>query len=150
LFQFWRNVENLPQVLRHIARIEKQDESRSHWVAGGLLGMKVEWDAEIFNERDGELIAWRSLPDGDVQTAGSIRFQPSPHGRGTIVHLVMKYNPPAGKFGDRVASLFGQGLSQQIAADLQRFKSLMEAGEIPTTFGQTSGRAENAMTGANR
>jgi uncharacterized membrane protein len=140
LYQFWRSVENLPQVMQHVATVERLDDRRSRWTAEGPLDMHLTWEAEIFNERDGELIAWRSLPGGDVETAGSIRFEPLPGGRGIAVHLNMKYNPPAGKLADRVASLFGQGLAQQIAADLLRFKSLMEAGELPPTNGQTSGR----------
>ena len=101
--------------------------------------MSVEWDAEIFNERDKELIAWRSLPGGDIETAGSVHFQPLGEGRGTAVNVSMKYNPPGGKLGDAVASLLGSGLARQIKDDLHRFKSIMEAGEFPSTEGQPRG-----------
>src|SRR5690606_8464855 len=67
LFGFWRDVENLAQVMQHLKRVDAIDAHRSHWVAEGPLGIQVEWDAEIFNERSGELIAWRSLPGGDIQ-----------------------------------------------------------------------------------
>jgi uncharacterized membrane protein len=139
LFSFWRDVENLPRVMRHVKRVEAIDRQRSHWVAEGPLGASVEWEAEIFNERDNELIAWRSLPGGDIETAGSVHFQPLGEGRGTAINVSMKYNPPGGKIGAAVASLLGSGLSRQIKDDLQRFKSVMEAGESPSTEGQPRG-----------
>jgi uncharacterized membrane protein len=43
------------------------------------------------------------------------------------VHL--QYEPPAGKAGAFVASLFGREPSQTIHEDLHRVKDLLEAGE---------------------
>lgn len=129
LFAFWRDVENLPQFMRHLKRVDAIDSCRSHWVAEGPLGIQVEWDAEIFNERSGEMIAWRSLPGGDIQTAGSVHFEPSEPDGGTVVRVSMKYNPPAGKIGEGIASLLGSGLDQQICDDLANLKQVLEAGE---------------------
>jgi uncharacterized membrane protein len=129
LFSFWRDVENLPRVMRHLQRVEALDRQRSHWVALGPLGVAVEWDAEIFNERENEMIAWRSLPGGDIETAGSVRFRPLGDGRGTVLTVSMKYNPPGGKVGEAIASLLGSGLEQEMAEDLRRFKTEMEAGQ---------------------
>jgi len=50
--------------------------------------------------------------------------------------------PPAGKLGATVAKLFGEAPDQQISDDLRRFKQLMEAGEVATTEGQSSGRRQ--------
>ena len=41
--------------------IERPDGT-SHWVAAGPAGLSVEWDAEIINEIENTLIAWRALP----------------------------------------------------------------------------------------
>jgi uncharacterized membrane protein len=138
LFAFWRSPENLPRMMRHLVSVEPIDDTRSRWTASGPLGTQVSWEAEIFNEREPELIAWRSLPDSQVETAGSIHFASLGHGRGTAVVVSMKYNPPAGAVGDTIASLLGSGLQQELSEDLQRFKSMMEAGEVATTKGQTS------------
>lgn len=132
VFAFWRDVENLPHFMRHLKRVDAIDARRSHWVAEGPLGMQVEWDAEIFNERSGEMIAWRSLPGGDIQTAGSVHFEPSGPDGGTLVRVSMKYNPPAGKLGEGIASLLGSGLEQQICDDLGSLKQILEAGETFT------------------
>lgn len=139
LFAFWRSVENLPQVMRHLETVEEVDRQRSRWSAKGPLGKIVAWEAEIINERESELIAWRSLPGGDIETAGSVHFRQLENDRGTAVVVSMKYNPPAGKLGATVASLLGSGLARELEDDMRRFKSHMETGEVPTTEGQPSG-----------
>jgi len=128
LFAYWRDVENLSEVFDHVTRVESLDANRSRWTAAGPLGVWLQWEAEIFHEREGELIAWRSLPESQVETAGSVRFEQLSHDRGTSVTLSIKYNAPAVKLADRIASLFGAGAEQQISEDLRRFKQQMEAG----------------------
>jgi uncharacterized membrane protein len=105
------------------------------------LGKTVEWDAEIFNDVENELIAWRSLPGGDVATVGSVRFAPPENHRGTRVTVNMKYDPPAGKVGVWAASMLGADPDSEIQEDLGRFKQMMESGEAPTTAGQSFGAA---------
>jgi uncharacterized membrane protein len=144
LFRFWRNFENLPRFMRHVEEVRASDPQRSHWIVKGPAGTSVEWDAEVYNEKENELIAWRSLADADVDHAGSVHFVPAPGGRGTEVRVVLKYDPPAGKVGAGIARLFGENPEQQIEEDLRRFKQVMEAGEAPTTEGQPSGRAASA------
>lgn len=140
LFEIWRRFEELPRFMRHLTSVRRIDDRRTHWVAKAPAGRHVEWDAEIINEIPGELIAWRTLEGADVVSAGSVRFRPAPGHRGTEVRVRLQYAPPAGKLGAVVAWLFGQEPSSTIQEDLRRFKSLMEAGEAPTTEGQPRGR----------
>jgi uncharacterized membrane protein len=144
LYSFWRNFENLPQFMKHLESVTVTGDGRSHWVAKGPAGSSVEWDAEVYNEKENELIAWRSLEGSQVDNAGSVHFEPAAGGRGTVVRVVLKYDPPAGKLGALVARLFGESPEQQVEEDLRRFKQLMEAGETLTTAGQPSGRAATA------
>jgi uncharacterized membrane protein len=109
-------------------------------VADAPLGMTVEWEAEVVEDRPNEMISWKSLDGADVDTAGSVHFRELPAGRGTEVRVTLKYEPPAGKLGAVVAKLFGKDPEAQIREDLSRFKALMETGEIATTRGQPSGR----------
>jgi uncharacterized membrane protein len=132
LFNFWRDVSNLPQVMRHIKHVEVESPQRSLWTAEGPFGRELLWEAEIFNERQDELIAWRSLPGGDIETAGSVRFKPLGQDRGTEVRITLKYNPPAGKVGAMIATASGRGLKQEITEDLRNLKQKFETGEIPT------------------
>lgn len=139
LYQFWRNFENLPRFMRHLESVRALSQTRSHWVAKAPLGSSVEWDAEIVEERPNQQIVWRSLPEADVVNAGAVTFIPAPADRGTEVYVVIEYAPPAGVVGATVAKLFGEEPNQQIKEDLWRFKQLMEAGEIATNEGQSSG-----------
>jgi uncharacterized membrane protein len=86
------------------------------------------------------MISWRSLPNADVESAGSVRFEPATGGRGTVVRVEMHYRPPAGKAGAWIAKLMGQSPEKQIAVDLLRFKQIAETGEIARTDGQSAGR----------
>ena len=140
LYKFWRNFENLPQFMEDLESVTPLDNTRSHWVAKGPGGKNVEWDAEIYNEQEGEFIAWRSLPDADVTNAGSVHFEEAPGGRGTYLKVVLNYNPPGGKAAQLLAKLFGKEPGQLVDSNLRRLKQLLEAGEIPTTEGQSSGR----------
>lgn len=144
LYSFWRNFENLPRFMNHLESVHVTGDNRSHWVAKAPAGTTVEWDAEVYNEKENELIAWRSLEGADVNNAGSVHFESAPGGGSTTVRVVLEYAPPAGVLGATVAKLFGEAPDQQIADDLQRFKQVMEAGEAPTTAGQTSGRGASA------
>lgn len=147
LYAFWRDFKNLPLFMKNLESVTVLDQSRSHWVANGIGGAKVEWDAEIYNEKENELIAWRSLEKADVVNAGSVRFEQAPDGRGTFVRVTVNYNPPAGKLGASLAQLLGGEPKQLIKEDLRRLKQILETGEIATIDGQTSGRAEIEATG---
>jgi uncharacterized membrane protein len=129
VYRFWRQVDNFPCFMSYLDQVTDLGGRRSHWVAKGPANMKVEWDAEIINEVENKVIGWRSLPDADVVTAGSVTFTPTPDGRGTEVSVHLQYEPPAGKAGAFVASLFGREPSQTIHEDLHRVKDLLEAGE---------------------
>lgn len=129
LFHFWRQFDNLPRFMDNLESVTILDDRRSHWVAKGPAGTRVEWDAEIHNEIEDELIAWRSLPGAEVDQAGSVHFSPA-HNGGTEVRVVMRYATPAGRLGDAVVRLLGDDPERQIADDLRRFKQVMDAGEV--------------------
>ena len=140
LYRFWRNFENLPRFMQHLKSVSVKDPLHSHWVANAPAGMSAEWNAEIINDSPNQLIAWRSLGDSKIGNAGSVSFTPAPSTRGTVVKVILTYDPPAGKLGSLVARLFGEAPEQQVREDLRHFKEIMEAGEIPTTKGQPSAR----------
>jgi uncharacterized membrane protein len=142
LFRFWRNFENLPRVMSHLESVAVLDDGRSHWVAKAPAGRTAEWDAVIHTETANELIAWRSTEGSQIPNAGSVRFRSAPGERGTEVTVTLEYSPPLGPVGALLATLFGEEPSMQVREDLRRFKALMEAGEAPTTEGQSSGREQ--------
>ncbi|MBM0740948.1 cyclase [Phormidium sp. CLA17] len=141
LYSVWRNFENLPMFMKHLKSVQVIDETRSHWVAKAPLDSSVEWDAEIVSDQENQLIAWASVEGADIDNSGFVRFQAAPEGRGTEVKVVLEYTPPGGTIGNTIAKIFGEAPEQQIGEELRNFKMLMEAGEIASTEGQSSGRS---------
>jgi uncharacterized membrane protein len=142
LYTFWHKFENLPKFMKHLHSVTTIDAKKSHWVADGPAGYKVEWDAEIINDEPNKTIAWRSLGGAEVDNAGSVTFRGAAGDRGTEVAVTLDYIPPGGKVGSIVAKLFGRDADQMIREDLRNFKRLMETGEIPTTQGQPRGTCD--------
>lgn len=138
LYQFWRNFENLPRFMKHLKSVTVISNTRSHWITSAPLGSSVEWDAEIINDQENQLIAWASVTGADVNNSGFVRFKPAPRDLGTEVKIVMEYEAPGGVVGAAIAKLFGEEPEQQIGDELHRFKQLMETGEVATTEGQSA------------
>jgi len=135
LYAFWRRLENLPRFMKNLIEVTELGDGRSHWVGKSALGLKAQWDAEIVEEREGRFLAWRSLPGSMISNAGTVSFEDSPNGRGTIVRVTMDVGTGLGK----VASKLGGANQQEVREDLRRFKELMETGEVATTDGQPHG-----------
>jgi uncharacterized membrane protein len=142
IYTFFRNFANLPRFMAHLQSVDVIDEKRSHWRTRGPIGTDVEWDAEIINEVPNELIGWRSVPEAQVNNAGSVHFTPTP--RGTEVKVILRYDPPGGVLGAAFARLFGEDPAHQVKEDLRALKMLLETGEIATTEGQSTGSPARA------
>lgn len=136
LYEYWRRLENLPRFMKNLERVVDLGNGRSHWVGKSALGFKAQWDAEIVDEREGRLLSWRSLPGSQVHNAGTVYFDDSSNGRGTVVRVSMELG---GAFGQVAGKTFGGVTQQQVTEDLKRFRELMETGEIATTDGQPHG-----------
>jgi uncharacterized membrane protein len=130
VYGFWRNFENLPRFMSHLESVQVLDDRRSHWSALGPAGIRLEWDAETIEDRPHEIISWRSLPGGQVDTAGLVRFRPAPKDRGTEIVVEMRYDPPGGVVGASIAKLFGESGQEVVTRDLHAFKNVLEAGEV--------------------
>jgi uncharacterized membrane protein len=124
VYRFWRRLENLPRLIDHLESVAQMDETYSHWVARGPFGLRVEWDAQIINEIPNRLLAWRSLDDADLVSAGSVSFRET--SLGTEVSVVLQYAPPAGKPGAALAWFFGETPAQQLRTGLERMQHELE------------------------
>jgi uncharacterized membrane protein len=139
VYGFWRDVENLPRFMIHLESVQVIDQRRSHWTARGPVGKAIEWDARIVDDRPGSLIVWRSSDGATVRNSGSVRFADAPGGRGTEVHVELRFDPPGGVVGAAFARLLGEHPDQQIRDDLRRFKQVLETGEVVRSEGSPEG-----------
>ncbi len=130
LYQYWRDLNNLPHLFDNVASVEVYDETVSHWTLKGPANTTLSWEAEITIDRENEMIGWRSLEGADIANAGYVRFDRSTGDRGAVVRVALQYNPPAGKLGAALATVLGAKPNMLLGEGLRRFKQLMEAGEI--------------------
>jgi len=129
VWELWSEFEQFPSFMSHLREVRRIDENRSHWVASGPAGIPVEWDAVITEWAPNEAMAWKSVEGSTVQTAGRVRFRPTPDGN-TEIDVHLSYTPPAGVLGHAIASLFGTDPKHAMDEDMVRLKSLLE--EIPS------------------
>lgn len=132
IYDFWRDVSNMPRVMENVVSVEKLDDRRSRWSVKAPGGGTVEWISVITDDKPGELIAWASEEGADVPNSGRIDFRDAPGGRGTWVSATILYDPPAGIIGKVIAKMFQREPAIQARRDLRRLKQLMETGEIAT------------------
>lgn len=148
LYRRWRKLENLPTIMRHLIRVEELGERRSRWEARGPFGASVGWEATITSDKPGRVIAWQSLPGGDVETAGRVDFKVLPGDRGSVVRVDLVYQPPAGALGAAAAKVLGADPAGEIAEDLRRFKQHVEAGEVATNAVSAGERGGSGRSGS--
>lgn len=130
LFAFWRDFTNLPRFMENLVSVDVVDGDRSHWIVKAPAGKTVEWQSRITELVEGKTIAWESLEGADPNS-GRVDFRAAGE-RGTIVTLVISYDPPAGIVGKVIAKLFQREPAIQARRELRRFKQLMETGEVAT------------------
>src|SRR5579864_3994882 len=87
VYAFWRRLENLPRFMRHVKSVTERDGLHSHWVVETVGGQTVQWDAELIEQRENEMLSWRSGPGADIGNAGSVWFTPVAGGQGTRVRV---------------------------------------------------------------
>jgi uncharacterized membrane protein len=139
-YEFWRDPTNMTRISPMIESVTVLDERTSHWHITSPLGNRIEWDSKVTGEVPGERISWRSVDGGGLYHAGVVRFERATGNRGTLVSTSVHFRVPGGPAGVGLAKLLGANPRSEVREDLRRFKQLLEAGEIPTTRGQPSGR----------
>jgi uncharacterized membrane protein len=146
VYAFWRDFENLPRFMHHLESVEILGGGRSHWSVKSPIGKDVEWDAEVVEDRRNERISWRTIgADDDVRHAGSVSFRPLGDSQ-TEVQVDLTYDAPGGRMGAIVARLFGEVPGKQIEDDLERFKRILETGDVE----RPSVRVDSADLSARR
>lgn len=131
VYAFWRDFGNLSRFMSGVESVRDLGNDRTHWEARTAAGATVSWDAELVNDLPNELIAWKTVGDPDIAHAGSVHFDDTADGLGTVVRVVIDYEPPGGRIGAigaRLAAAFGESPDQRMAEDLERLRTLLEQG----------------------
>jgi uncharacterized membrane protein len=139
VYQFWHDLERLPTFMNHLESVRITGPRTSHWIARAPGRRKVEWEAEMIEDRPRQLISWRSVDGSKVPNSGTVRFVGAPGGRGTEVRVELRFSAPGGRAGAALAKAFGEHPYQQVRDDLRRFKQVMETGEVARSEGSPEG-----------
>lgn len=135
VYNFWRKFDNLPLFMKHLESVEIIDSKYSHWVLKLPADVaSVSWHAEIVKDEPNEMIGWSSMPDSIINNAGKVRFQDTIDGQGTIVDIVISYQPPAGGLGVGLARVLNPIFKNMVDKDVQNFKQYMDIDNGPEFF----------------
>jgi uncharacterized membrane protein len=127
VFSFYTDFRNLPTFLGDVMSVELIGPTTSHWTVQGPLGIKVTWTVEVTEKRINELIFYETV-SSSLKTQWEIYFTRRPDPRETQVREVMK--TPLGGAGRAVLALVGKPPAEEVAANLQRLKELLETGRV--------------------
>jgi len=144
IYAAWRDFTRFPEYMDNVRSVEMIDQKTARWTIEAPAGNTVELVTETTHDVPGERIAWKSIEGSSITTAGEVLFFDAPAGRGTIVQLVMTYNPPGGTVGKMIAKLFQREPAIQARRDLRRFKQLMETGEVTVNASPSARTSETA------
>jgi uncharacterized membrane protein len=140
VYRFCRDPQNWPVFMRHLQSGKATNLNPDSSDLGSQEGGFNQWGWEIEQERENEIVSWRSAEGSPFYARGTARFQRAPGNRGTELRIAVYYETPSGPLGRGVALALGRDPEQQAREGLRALKALLEAGEIPTTVGQPHGR----------
>ncbi|WP_329459591.1 SRPBCC family protein [Streptomyces sp. NBC_01497] len=128
IFAFYRDFRNLPLFLGDVMSVEPTGDATSRWTIQGPMRVRIHWTVEVVEERENASIRYRTASPRGLQTIWDISFTPEDRADGTKVREVMTL--PLGKFAQAGLSLIGKPPADEIAANLNRLKQLMETGKV--------------------
>ncbi len=127
VYAYFRKLSHLPAFMRYLESVDERADGTSHWVAKLPIGGTVAWDAEIVEERAGELLAWRTTSGAPLAHEGRVTFAKAPGRTSTEVRVAMT----AAFAGSRHSRLLAKSFAKpQIKGDLRRLKQILETGEV--------------------
>jgi uncharacterized membrane protein len=101
LYEFWREPEQLTQIMGRFADVSAESEERQHWKVGIPNGRSVSWETRIVEDAPGEVLRWESVESAALPNEGTVRFRSAPGDRGTEVTLQYRFDPPGGALGKK-------------------------------------------------
>lgn len=127
VYDYYRRLDQLPSFMEHLEEVRITGPRTSHWVARLPVRGTVEWDAEIIDDRPGELISWHSVEGSPIDVRGAVTFIKAPARDATEVRVEMQLGFRGKLPSAQLARIFAKS---QVKGDLHRLKSVLETGEI--------------------
>ncbi|MDB4908601.1 MAG: hypothetical protein JWO05_3385 [Gemmatimonadetes bacterium] len=117
VFDFVRDFQNFPRLVKTLESVTDSQDGRSHWVVRSPTGARLEWDAAVTKYVPNQVIAWRSLPGAAVTSEGVVRLA-SRGANETQVELCVTYEPAETQLRDAVRALTGRSNTDLLSDDI--------------------------------
>jgi len=128
VYDFWRKLENLPQFMSHLKKVDEIDSITSEWTANGPAGIgQVSWSAQILMDEPREMLSWCSLPGSTIYNAGKVVFKELGVNK-TEIDVTISYHAPLGVAGEAAAKLLNPMFESMVKKDIESLKTILEAG----------------------
>lgn len=126
VYQHWRNLANLPVIMKHLESVEIIDDETSEWKATipGKLGVYT-WKGAITKEIENREIRWRSFGDSLIHHVGKVEFHDNGN-FGTKMEVMISYRAPFEEAGEMVGKVLNPFIANMIEQDVNRFKDFVE------------------------
>jgi uncharacterized membrane protein len=134
VFAFYRDFRNLPRFLGDVVAVEPIDSIRSRWTIVGPLGIRAHWTTRVTEERPNALIRY----EVGMGSSWEIHFTPGASPGSTDVREIVR--TPFGKVWRAALMLIGKSPVEEVSANLQRLKQLLETGHVTDTSFAVAGK----------
>jgi uncharacterized membrane protein len=129
IYRFWRNLENLSRFINHLDSVKDLGGGHNRWTIKTPVG-QVSWESEIVEDKENEIIEWRSMPDSSVRNSGSLSLLEKEGGNATEATVELRYQPPGKHDSFLEDEILEVITDKQMKEDLRNLKRIMES-EIP-------------------
>jgi len=145
VYEYWRNLENLPAFMEDVEEVRSTGPDTTHWVVKGPLGYKVEFDARTTRDEPNSAVGWNVVGVDEAAMpgfGGEARFEEVAPGR-TRVEVTVDLADGGGPEGSGAGS--GDGVSapdpeEVLGADLERFAEIVEGSDPVAWAGRERSR----------
>lgn len=142
---FLYDPEHLGRIVGDVAEITAEDEDRYRWAVRGPLDRELAWEMEIVEEEPGEKLRCEAVDGAIISSEWTVAYRPAPDDRGTEVTVEIQVEPPGGELVRETLARFDVVPEAALGTALDRLKSLVETGEIPTHEGNPSARGRGDL-----
>lgn len=126
VFEFFKNFENLPQVIRAVSAIYDSQDGRSHWVVRSPAGVAMEWDAVVTKWVPRSVIAFESVPGSPVEVSITLRFVPLGPGL-TRLDADISYHVLHTELSDAIRALLTRRPTRRMRLNLETTRAYLES-----------------------
>ena len=131
VFALCSNFENFPRVVGELRDVTDFDDGRSRWAIAKASGELLEWDVLVTKYVPGQVIAWESVANSPVESAGVVRFAPEGPDR-TRLDFTLRYRPAYTSLGDAVRALVAPPRAPAVRAAMAKASDQLHQLTPPT------------------